>query len=112
MVAKTERVKVPVRSSRKKTEVMIPTSPGRIVKIETANRIKALDGKRVGLFWNTKPNGDVFLTRVGELLKERFRGIKIVEFLPGKGDTTSAAPSTAIEEAAEKCDVIILSTGD
>jgi hypothetical protein len=112
MIKKTEIVKIPALESGRKWEVLIPTSPGRILRAETAARIKTFDGKRVGLFWNTKPNGDIFLIRVGECLKERFKDVMIVEFLPGKGDTTSAAPITAIKEAAEKCDVVILSTGD
>jgi hypothetical protein len=112
MIDKTERVEIPALEGGKEWEVLIPTSPGRILRTETAARIKTLDGKRVGLFWNTKPNGDLFLIRVGERLKERFKDVKIVEFLPGKEDTTSAAPNTAINEASEKCDVVILSTGD
>ena len=112
MIKKTEGAKNPVLEIEREWELMVPTSPGRILRTETPARIKTFDGKRVGLFWNTKPNGDLFLIRVGERLKERFKDIKIVGFLPGKGDSTTAAPSTAIKEAAEKCDAVLLSTGD
>jgi len=112
MTKNTNAGKIPALDSGRNWELLVPTSPGRVLRTETAVRIKTFDGKRVGLFWNTKPNGDVFLRRVGERLKERFKDVKIVEFLPGKRDATTAAPGIAIKEAAEKCDVVVLSSGD
>jgi len=112
MIKKAETAKNWVPDRGREWEVLVPTSPGKRVKTEIAGRVKTFEDKRVGLFWNTKPNGDIFLMRVGEHLKEQFNNIKIIEFLPGKGDTTSAAPSAVIKEVVDKCDIVILSTGD
>jgi hypothetical protein len=63
-------------------------------------------------FWNTKPNGDVFLLRIGERLKKRFENIQLIEFMPGKADSAIGAPAVALKEAATRCDAVLLSTGD
>jgi hypothetical protein len=44
-----------------------------------AARINSLEGKTVALKWNQKPNGQIFLDRVAELLKEKVPGVKVVK---------------------------------
>ncbi|MFH1650664.1 MAG: hypothetical protein ABID87_00955 [Chloroflexota bacterium] len=99
-------------ASQTEWEVCVPTAPSRAAAAATASRPKTLAGKRIGLFWNTKPNGDVFLLRIGELLKERFPDAELVKFFPGKADSAIGAPAAALKDAAEKSDVLLLSTGD
>lgn len=91
---------------------MFLEAPSKISKIDIVPRIETFDAKRVGLFWNVKPNGDVFLNRVGELLRDRFKDVKIIEFLPGKPDATVGAIPSTIKEVVGKCDVVVLSTSD
>ena len=98
--------------SEQEWELLTPRAPSRISGVDLAPRIDIFDGKRVGLFWNVKANGDIFLIRVGELLRERFKDVKIVEFLPGKPDTTLGASPSEIKSVVEKCDVAILATAD
>ncbi len=67
-------------------------NPEGVVKIEPMKvnpHPKSLEGKTVLLRWNGKHNGDQFLNRVGELLKERVKDIKIVK-------SWEVAPWTAI----------------
>jgi hypothetical protein len=104
--------KAPISQSDPEWEIMVPMATGRVTKAEGAPGLKTLDGKRVGLFWNTKPNGDVFLLRIGERLKERFENIQLIEFMPGKADSAIGAPAVALKEAATRCDAVLLSTGD
>ena len=92
-------------------EVMDPVAPTGCFKFKPADRHKTLAGKRIGLFWNRKPNGDIFLSNIGKQLKNRFSGITI-EFLTGKYDPAGGAPASAIREAADKCDAVILMTAD
>jgi len=57
-------------------------NPGGTVQVETVNgkpHPESLDGKTVLLKWNGKHNGDLFLNRVGELLTEDFKDVKIVK---------------------------------
>lgn len=90
---------VPVAQSREDTAKKVSTNvdkPGR---------------KRTGLFWNRKPNGDVLLTRLGELLKGNHPNMEIV-WLEGKSDPAREAPMEALNEASQKCDFVIYAVGD
>ena len=54
--------------------------------VEIAPRLASLEGKTVLLRWNGKHNGNNFLDRVGELLTQQVKGVKIVkmwEAVPG-----------------------------
>jgi hypothetical protein len=75
------------------------------------NALSDLTGKRVGLYWNTKPNGDVFLSRLAELIEGKFK-IKIVKFFPGKVDTSQSISETVLKKIKQSCDLVILATGD
>jgi len=79
---------------------------------------KDLFGKTVVLYWNGKPNGDVFLNRIGELLTERVNHVKVIkawEVRPctKRTDPTTEASKTAAEELAGfKPDLVIGAPGD
>ena len=47
---------------------------------EAAPRLPDLNGKRIGLFWNTKMRGDLALRKVEELLKQRFSNLEFTWF--------------------------------
>ena len=67
-------------------------NPEGVIKIEPMKvnpHPKSLEGKTVLLRWNGKHNGDNFLSRVGELLKENVKNVKIVK-------SWEVAPWTAI----------------
>ena len=91
---------------------MVPIASGKDSASVSSIHKSDLEGSRLGLFWNTKPNGDVFLLRVAQRLQQRFEGIRTVEFLPGKPDSAVGAPVSALQQAAEECDLVILATGD
>jgi hypothetical protein len=38
-----------------------------------------LESKTVALLWNAKTNGDLFLSRIGELLSEHVKDVKVVK---------------------------------
>ena len=77
-----------------------------------AQRVADLNNKRIGLYWNTKPNGDLLLTRLGEILEERFENLKLIKWFPGKMMSGAGATPEAIRKIAEGCDLVIASTGD
>ena len=77
-----------------------------------AQRLDTLEGKTIGLFWNTKPNGDIFFDRVAELLEEQFKNIKVIKYYPGKPNPAAPGAASAIKEAAEQCDGVINGFGD
>ena len=40
---------------------------------------ESLANKTVLLHWNSKHNGNLFLSKIGELLQEKFEGLKIIK---------------------------------
>ena len=89
-----------------------------IKPIEIAPRLTTLEGKTVVLRWNGKPNGDLFLERIGELLVERVKGIRVIKAWETAHDTAiiSSTPERSSEIAAKiaefKPDIVIASTAD
>jgi hypothetical protein len=92
-------------------------------KVETQGRLvnphpSDLSGKRVVLYWNGKPNGDVFLDRIGALIGERVRNVEVVkawEAVPSTEQTDATAEAsrvTASKIAFLKPDVVIAAPGD
>ncbi len=94
---------------KKTLEVLNPVASrqGEIGQYSLAPRPKSLNGKKVGLFWNGKRNGDIALTRVGELLKSRFRDVQLIRI-----DATVGCKPEVLEYARKECEVAIGSTGD
>jgi hypothetical protein len=85
--------------------------PSANLELPKVNSVSDLTDKRVGLYWNTKPNGDVFLSRLAELIEEKFK-ISIVKFFPGKVDTSQAISEVVLNKIKQTCDLVILATAD
>lgn len=45
-----------------------------------APRVADLAGKKIGLYWNGKPDGNLFFDRVQELLKKKFPTITVLRY--------------------------------
>ena len=72
-----------------------------------AERPRAIEGKRVGLYWNRKPGGNWALERVGELLAERFAGTKGHLF-----DARRPIPEDVVADIRARCEVVVGATAD
>lgn len=100
----------------KKTNIYCPTSVAITEKsISFAPRLKTLDGKKIGLYWNGKPNGDFFLNRVAELLDKRYKGIEIVKLweIDPTGTAHADKKSDAVLDfIAKSADIVIAGQGD
>jgi len=81
-------------------------NPEGTIQLETVSarpRPKSLEEKTVLLRWNGKHNGDLFLNRIGELLVENVKDVKIVkgwEAIPETNVITSNANKS--KELAKK----------
>ena len=100
----------------RKTHVYNPTGVVMAERITNFSpRIDSFDGKRIGLLWNSKPNGDFYLNRVAELLLQRYPSAKIIKFYETHAAET-ANPDKKSEAAlnlmAESADVVISAQGD
>lgn len=78
----------------------------------------SLEGKTVLLRWNGKYNGDKFLSRLGEMLIERVKNVKIIKMW--EVDSTTAVISKKMEVSEEvasrmaklKPDIVISAQAD
>lgn len=100
----------------RKTLVYCPTSIEiREEKIKFVTRLSTLKGKRVGLLWNGKPNGAVYLNRIAELLAEKFPEVKITKFWeldPGRTAHPEQKTAEVLDFIASESDFVIASTAD
>jgi hypothetical protein len=88
-------------------EVWNPLAEYETAVLVQSPRLTDLNGKTVGLFWNGKPNGDIFLEAIGKLLEDRFKDIKLIRFWL----YISVGPENQ-KRMAEQCDAVIAAQGD
>jgi len=72
-----------------------------------SNRIAELKGKRIGIYWNGKPDGDYFWDTIEGLLKEKFPTAKILRY-NGPGDLGEALAAKMSKEV----DTFLYGVGD
>ena len=75
-----------------------------------AARTGGLDGKVLGLLSNNKPNSEMLLGMVAELIKDSYELKSVVE--ANKGTHRIPAPAEIIDDLAERCDVVIVATAE
>ena len=85
-----------------------PTSERSPAVRERLARPASLDGVTVGLLDISKPRGDVFLDRLGELLEAR--GLRVLRYR--KPTFAKVAPVDLRHEIATQCDVVIEALAD
>lgn len=75
-----------------------------------AARSGSLDGKVVGLLSNNKPNSEMLLRGVVDLLKEKYQVKEVVE--ANKGSHRIPAPKDMLEDLATRCDAVVVATAE
>jgi hypothetical protein len=75
-----------------------------------AKRLKDLNNKKIGLYWNKKARGNIALDRVRELVSERYAGVSFEWF---ERSHMLEPPKEWFENIKEKgVDALVASTGD
>jgi hypothetical protein len=74
---------------------------------KAARRPRSLDGLTLGLLWNSKRGGEIALDKAGELIKGRYKDVKVIRY-----DGTMPCDKHLMEKAKRECDIFIGSTGD
>jgi hypothetical protein len=72
-------------------------------------RIPSINGKTVGILWNSKPNGDILLNAVLELLKSKY---KLAGHVWKRKMKFDVADQSMINELAAGSDLVIVGQGD
>lgn len=85
-------------------ELVNPAGVIKVMAIKMAPRINSLEGKTVGLKWDMKPNGNIFLDRVAELLRERLPDVKVLKFY--ELEPSTVPQSENIQVADRKAQII------
>lgn len=99
---------VPQLASAKETpqdwELIKPEGVVEVKHFEPAPRLTTLEGKTIVLRWNEKHNGDNFLDRTAELLKQKVPSAKVIKLY--EVDKTTVKISGSSEEAARIAKII------
>jgi len=77
--------------------------------VALSERPSTLDGKKIGLLWNSKVNADIYLERLRELISERHKN---VEFVWQAKPTASRPMEPEVFEALKNCDLVVTAFGD
>jgi hypothetical protein len=93
-------------------EVANPVAEAAIKSIEPAARPTDLDGKRIGLYWNFKPGGNVALDRVQSRLADLLPNASFQRYQGTVGGTVKHLTPTAADQIAANSDVLVGTTGD
>jgi hypothetical protein len=88
-------------------EVLDPTGVTGQQSIQASSGVGDLNGKYVGFIDNGKPNYDVFLARVMEILNQRFKFAGVIHVKKKEKDTGTALNSADIEKLVQKCDIVL-----
>ncbi len=104
-----------------KTELISPAGIVAVKQVDAVPHDGSLEGKRIVLRWNGKPNGDVFLDRVAELLEAKYKTATVVRAYRENPKTGIGAKEDIIVGGSEgqtkmimamKPDIVIASQAD
>jgi hypothetical protein len=96
--------------ARKTILVLDPTARPKAVEREMARRLPDLNGRTLGILWNSKPNADHLLSRLEELLAERFELAGVVHMR--KPTASIPAYEGVLEELSRRCQAVVNGVGD
>ena len=93
-----------------KIRIIEPT--GRVIEVlgGAAPRLDTLKGKRVGVLWNKRPQGDMSLRMMLALLEERY-GVKETKFFQ-KHRASMVAELSQLDDIAKQVDAMVTGIGD
>ncbi|MBM4406181.1 MAG: hypothetical protein FJ039_08380 [Chloroflexi bacterium] len=77
-----------------------------------AARPQTLEGKTIGLFWNSKAGGEIGLTRTKELLQRLYPTSKFREYFGEHGTFARRASNAQFDSMAKDCAAVVGATAD
>ena len=99
-----------MQNGRFSLRVLNPTAVLEIDPVRSVPRIKDLNHKRIGLYWNHKARGNVALSRVQERLSEKFEDVSFVWL---ETNVAVKAPEGWVENVKNAgVDAVVAASGD
>jgi hypothetical protein len=92
--------------------VLNPVSRKVQESLANAQRLTSLDGRRIGLYWNHKPGGDIALKRTRELLESKFPGLQTTTYVGSVGGAYHQVTKGDVERIARECVAVVGTTAD
>ena len=92
-------------------EVFVPTAEPKIKKLLVNPRVHDLNGKVLGFLWNEKPNGDILLKRLRELITQRYK-LARTEWEQIEALHIGVENEQVLNELAEKADIVVIAVCD
>ena len=86
-----------------------PTAEADVQEMAIAPRLSDLQGKRLGVLWNEKPNGDVLLSRLQGLLEKHYDLGSVLWRQKGSAEKIS---THTLEELANGSDFVLNALAD
>ena len=91
-------------------QVYDPTAPSPAATQNLRRSVSDLKGKVVGFIDNSKPNFNLLVDDLAELLTSRY-GVKAI-VRTGKRGASMPATSQVIDDLAAQCDLVVTGSGD
>ena len=91
-------------------QVYDPTAPSPEATQNLRRSVGDLKGKVVGFIDNSKPNFNLLIDDLAELLTSRYGVKSIVRH--GKRSASMPATSQVIDDLADQCDLVVTGSGD
>ncbi len=95
-----------------KFQIVNPVAEKVQEKASLAPRLKSLEGKSIGLYWNFKGGGDSALKRTGELLRAKFPGVTAKIYTGSIGGSNHFVTREDAKRIAQECAGMVGSTAD
>lgn len=93
------------------TEILDPTAQPKVQKTTIApSTCKLADKIKVGFLWNNKPNGDILLLNIKELLSQRYQ-LGVTSWQQ-KSSVAAPADISKIQKLATDSDLVIVAIAD
>jgi hypothetical protein len=95
-------------------DLLVPAGTSNGGNFASAGRQGDLSGRSVGLFWNGKPGGNVFLEETARELGARFPGLKFTRFWETRPSTMTSYGNSKDDLAymAQSADLVIAASSD
>ncbi|MBU1205506.1 MAG: hypothetical protein KKH04_01030 [Proteobacteria bacterium] len=91
-----------------KVALLVPEGRARTLPIFPAPRLRELKGKVIGFLQNGKPNADILLSRLANLIQKKYGPLDVHP----RAKPRVTEPAEFIEELANECQGVVNAIGD